>query len=208
MAGGLLPAPPAMTPRSGTRGAVNEVGAPSGTQIAVDVLKNAGTARQELRDFVRGLYTGDDGVTSPGLVFAADPLQVTTDLTQYKQDLRSWYSDAAFWIDMRRSARFWAQETHADARTWGVDAHAAERLPERLLPARRPPGRSRRRPHRGCTRVLRGRLHADRERPVMIVPPEADPPASFRRVLVPIEGLLSQALSDSFEPHRVSVAVT
>jgi hypothetical protein len=120
-----------MTPRSGTRGAVNEVGAPSGTQIAVDVLKNAGTARQELRDFVRGLYTGDDGVTSPGLVFAADPLQVTTDLTQYKQDLRSWYSDAAFWIDMRRSARFWAQETYADARTWGVDAHAAERLPER-----------------------------------------------------------------------------
>jgi hypothetical protein len=45
-------------------------------------------------------------------------------------------------------------------------------------------------------------------KPVMIVPPEADPPASFRRVLVPIEGLVSQALSDSFEPHRVSAAVT
>jgi hypothetical protein len=100
--------------------AINEVGAPSGTQMGVDVLKNTGTARQDLREFVRGLSMGDDGVASRGLVFAADPLQVATDLTQYKQDLRSWYFDSAFWQDMARSVRFWAQETYADARTWGV----------------------------------------------------------------------------------------
>ena len=58
--------------------AVNEVGEPSNTAMGVAVVKNTGTARQDLRDFVRGLYTGVDGTPDPGLVFAADPLQVTS----------------------------------------------------------------------------------------------------------------------------------
>ena len=41
-------------------------------------------------------------------------------------------------------------------------------------------------------------------KPVMIVPPDADPPAAFRRVLVPIEGLVSYSLAPRwlFEPAR------
>jgi nucleotide-binding universal stress UspA family protein len=41
-------------------------------------------------------------------------------------------------------------------------------------------------------------------KPVMIVPPDADPHGRFRRVLVPIEGLISQRLRPSwfFEPAR------
>jgi nucleotide-binding universal stress UspA family protein len=41
-------------------------------------------------------------------------------------------------------------------------------------------------------------------KPVMIVPPDADPPGAFRRVLVPIEGLVSHALAPRwlFEPAR------
>ena len=41
-------------------------------------------------------------------------------------------------------------------------------------------------------------------KPVMIVPPDADPHGKFRRILVPIEGLVSQRLSPSwfFEPAR------
>jgi hypothetical protein len=108
-------------PALGDTWAVDEVGAPSGTQLGVDVLNGAGTARQDLRDFVRGLDLGDDGVADPGVVFAADPVQVTSDLSQYKASLQSWYADAAFWQDMGRHVRFWAQETYADARTWGVD---------------------------------------------------------------------------------------
>jgi hypothetical protein len=99
--------------------AVNEVGAPSGTAMGVDVLKNNGTAQRPPR-FPPRLYTGDDGVADPGLVFAADPLQVTTDLSQYEQDLESWYSDAGFWTGIADYVHFWAQETYADARTWGV----------------------------------------------------------------------------------------
>jgi nucleotide-binding universal stress UspA family protein len=41
-------------------------------------------------------------------------------------------------------------------------------------------------------------------KPVMIVPPDADPPEAFRRVLVPIEGLVSYSLAPRwlFEPAR------
>ena len=41
-------------------------------------------------------------------------------------------------------------------------------------------------------------------KPVMIVPPDADPPATFRRVLVPVEGLISSSLAPRwfFEPAR------
>jgi nucleotide-binding universal stress UspA family protein len=47
-------------------------------------------------------------------------------------------------------------------------------------------------------------------KPVMIVPPDADPRAVFRRVLVPIEGLVSQKLTPSwfFEPaHEAGIEV-
>ena len=148
--------------------AINEVGAPTTAQMGIDVLRNTGTARQDLRDFVRGLHTGS-GAPSAGLVFAADPLQVTTDLAQYKQELLSWYGDAPFWEDLSRYVRFWAQETYADARSWGVEGSTlAERtrIPERLLRARQSArGRGRLR-HRDRRRFLRPRLRPARERGV------------------------------------------
>ena len=104
-----------------TRGRSTRSGSPSTQQTAVDVFTNAGTARADLRDFVRGLYTGDAGMPpAPGLVFAADPPQVTSDLSQYKQQLEDFYGDSPFWTDMSAYVRFWAQETYADARSWGV----------------------------------------------------------------------------------------
>jgi hypothetical protein len=106
--------------------AVNEVGEPSGGQMGVDVIKGNGQARQNLEELLRGLYTGDDGVPSSGLVFAADPFQATADVSQYAQDLRNWYSDVPFWQAMSSYVRFWAQETYADARTWGVSGSTLE----------------------------------------------------------------------------------
>ena len=107
--------------------AIDEVGAPSGTPMGVDVFTGAGTARADLRDFVRGLYTGDPGMSpAPGLVFAADPTQITSDLSQYKRQLEDFYGDSAFWTDMSHYVRFWAQETYADARSWGVAGAALD----------------------------------------------------------------------------------
>ena len=109
--------------------ALNEVGAPSGSAFSVDVLKGNGTARSDVADFIRGLYTGDDAVASAGLVFAANPRQVTTDLAQYAQDLTSWYADSTFWNGIAPYVRFWAQETYADTRIWGVPGKTlAERV--------------------------------------------------------------------------------
>jgi hypothetical protein len=110
--------------------AVNEVGEPSTVDMGVDVLKGNKTARDDFRDFVRGLYTGDDA-SSPGLrglVFAADPPQVTSDLSGYEQELENFYADASFWQDMNSYVRFWGQETYAGADVWGV---AGRTLPER-----------------------------------------------------------------------------
>ena len=113
--------------------ALNEVGEPSNTGMAVDVIRGGDEARQHVEDFVRGLYTGPDGTPDPGLVFAADPLQVTTELTQYKQDLLSWYSDSSFWDAMSQYVRFWAQETYADARLWGVAGSTLDQRAAHLL---------------------------------------------------------------------------
>ena len=100
--------------------AINEVGEPSMTTTGVDVLKNNDSARDNFRAFVHGLYTGDDGLSERGLVFAADPQHVTADLTGYAQDLANWYADSTFWTDLAPYVHFWAQETYADASAWGV----------------------------------------------------------------------------------------
>jgi hypothetical protein len=131
--------------------AINEVGSPSTSPMGVDIFTNAGTARGDFREFVRGLYTGDTGMPpAPGLVFAADPPQITSDLSQYKQQLEDFYSDSAFWTDMKTYVRFWAQETYADARTWGVAgstlddraAHLNDYFQHGLLLAKAGPGSS------------------------------------------------------------------
>jgi HYR domain-containing protein len=115
--------------------AINEVGSPTSAteQMAKHVFTNDdhGAARRDLLEFIRGLYvgTGLPGMPpAPGLVFAANPTQITTDLHDYKQGLRDWYKDGAFWSGMEPYVRFWAQETYADARTWGVDGST---LPDR-----------------------------------------------------------------------------
>jgi len=116
--------------------AINEVGSPT-PAIEGDMPKHVfanddgGVARANLVEFIRGLYTGTglpDMPPAPGLVFAANPTQITTNLEEYKQGLRRWYQDGAFWSDIKPYVRFWAQETYADARNWGV---ADKTLPDR-----------------------------------------------------------------------------
>ena len=96
---------------SGDTWAINE--------LKSNVFTDQGTSRVDFRELVRGLYTGD-GPPSPGLVFIADPLHFTADLTQYKQQLQDFLGDTPFWNDMSQYARFWGQEVYADARLWGV----------------------------------------------------------------------------------------
>ena len=110
---------------AGDTWAINEVGTPSGAQMATDVFNNVDDSRLHLEQFVDGLYTGEPGMpAAPGLIFVANPTQITTDLAAYKHGLDSWYQDAGFWTALSGKVRFWAQETYADSRNWGVDGSA------------------------------------------------------------------------------------
>lgn len=100
--------------------AVNEVGSPSDSSVNTDVFNGVDDARENFRDFIRGLYNGSSGPPMPGLVFAADAPQLAPNVTDYAQKLAAWYADAPFWQDMHRYVSLWAQETYADARAWGV----------------------------------------------------------------------------------------
>jgi hypothetical protein len=90
-------------------------------EISPDVLAGSGTARSDVREFIRGLYMGDGTMpVAPGTVFVTDPLQITTDLASYREELQSFFGDTAFWADMTQYVRFWGQEVYADTRNWGV----------------------------------------------------------------------------------------
>lgn len=79
-----------------------------------------------------------------------------------------------------------------------VEAGGASDIVALAIGARGTP--SARRPLGGTASAVASAL----PKPVMIVPPDADPPAAFRRILVPIEGLVSHTLAPRwlFEPAR------
>jgi nucleotide-binding universal stress UspA family protein len=77
-----------------------------------------------------------------------------------------------------------------------VEAGGATDVVALAIGARRTPSASR--PLGGTASAVASAL----PKPVMIVPPDADPPGAFRRILVPIEGLVSHAFAPQwlFEP--------
>jgi hypothetical protein len=83
------------------------------------VRRGLGTAREDARAFVTGLYEGD-GRPVQGAVFVIGVIHGTRDASLYKSTLRTWFADSPFWLDMSRTVRFWAQEVYGDARRWGV----------------------------------------------------------------------------------------
>jgi hypothetical protein len=85
------------------------------------VRRGDGNARANMRAFVRGLHDGAAGMpTVRGAVFVVGLDQRLADTSVYKATLKGFLRDDAFWADMRSSVRFFAQETYADSRSWGV----------------------------------------------------------------------------------------
>ncbi len=80
-----------------------------------------GSARDDLRALVQGLYAGDGTVPAvKGTVFITGIGQSTTQLVQYKANLESWFEDTAFWSDMASWVADWSQEVYGDVRNYAV----------------------------------------------------------------------------------------
>jgi Fibronectin type III domain len=93
------------------------------------VRQGSGTARQDARDFVHGLYDGDGTLpTTRGVVWTVGMGQGTTYMTTYKTNLQNWLQDSAFWSDMNAYVSDWSQEVYGDFRNYGV---AGSTLPTR-----------------------------------------------------------------------------
>jgi hypothetical protein len=93
--------------------AVNEFGS--------GVRQGSGTARQDMRAFVHGLYDGDGTQpTVQGVVWIVGMGQGTTFMTTYKTNLENWLQDAPFWSDMNTYVSDWSQEVYGDFRNYAV----------------------------------------------------------------------------------------
>ena len=67
-----------------------------------------GAARQNARDLVRGLFTGDGNVAQvKGVVFIIGVGQSATGTTLYQTNLQNWFGDSAFWTDMSAYVSDW-----------------------------------------------------------------------------------------------------
>ena len=88
-------------------------------ELPSSVRRDLGTARDDARAFLGGLYEGD-GRPVQGAVFVIGVMHATADASVYKATLKDWLGDTPFWLDMRRMVRLWGQEVYGDARRWGV----------------------------------------------------------------------------------------
>src|SRR5262249_35144799 len=98
-------------------------------ELSSAVRVGSGSSRQDMRDFVHGLYDGGGGQPAKGVVFVVGLGQLTASLDTYKARLESWLQDAPFWGDMGSYVSDFLQEDYGDARAYGV---AGADVPTRL----------------------------------------------------------------------------
>ena len=98
--------------------AVNEF--PSSVRVGT------GSSRQNVRDFVHGLYAGDGTPPTKGVVFVIGPGQSIGDVSLYQGNVQNWMTDATFWTDMSSYVSDWSQEVYGDVRRYAVPGTPAE----------------------------------------------------------------------------------
>jgi hypothetical protein len=95
-------------------------------ELSSAVVRGVGSARQNMRDLVRGLYDGDGSPPLKGGVFVYGMGQGTTSLATWKAYLQDWFRDSAFWDDMNRYVSDWAQEVYGDMHSYAVDGSSLD----------------------------------------------------------------------------------
>ena len=80
----------------------------------------AGADRANVRELVRGLFTGEGGAGVRGAVFVIGAGQRSNALLLYQSNLQNWLSDSAFWTDMTSYVSDFSQELYGDIRAVAV----------------------------------------------------------------------------------------
>jgi hypothetical protein len=89
-------------------------------EVTSAVRRGTGTARNDLRDFLHGLYEGDGTQPAKGVVFVIGVGQRARDISVYQTNLQNWFTDSAFWADMSAYVSDWSQEVYGDVRSYAV----------------------------------------------------------------------------------------
>jgi PKD repeat protein len=100
-------------------------------ELTSAVRAGTGASRQNMRDFVHGLYDGADGIPVKGLVWISNFGQGTTFFDTYRGNVKAWLSDQAFWADMSQYVRFVSPEVYGRVASWAVPGTAPQ---DRLTP--------------------------------------------------------------------------
>jgi hypothetical protein len=100
-------------------------------ELTSAVRQGAGLSRQNMLDFVHGLYDGDGGPPVKGIVWVSNFGQGTTFFDTYKANVKSWLGDAGFWADMSRYVQFFSQEVYGRVDRWAVPGTTPQ---DRLAP--------------------------------------------------------------------------
>jgi hypothetical protein len=96
-------------------------------ELSSAVRGGTGSARQNVRDLVRGLYEGDGSVPpAKGVVFVVGLGQTGVSFATYKATLESWLQDNNFWVDMSSYVSDFFQEVYGDVRSYAVAGASAE----------------------------------------------------------------------------------
>jgi hypothetical protein len=109
---------------NGDSWAVNEF--PSSVRVGT------GPDRQNARDFVRGLFTGDGGPEVKGVAFVVGIGQSVPDTTLYQTNLQNWLGDTGFWADMTAYVSDWSQEVYGDYRRVAVPGTSLQQRRDQL----------------------------------------------------------------------------
>jgi hypothetical protein len=89
-------------------------------ELGPEVREDVARSREEIREFLRGLYEGAEGMPEArGIVFDLGSFGVT-DLDAYRASLQKWLSDGAFWSELDEYVDFFAEEVYTGPQTWAV----------------------------------------------------------------------------------------
>ena len=97
------------------------------------VRAGTGAARQNVREFVHGLYAGDGTPATRGVVFMIGPGHSVSDVSLYQSNMQNWLTDSAFWTDMSTYVSDWSQEVYPDARRVLVPASPPDQRRDHLI---------------------------------------------------------------------------